>query len=466
MSKTKIVATIGPACESDESIRAMITSGVSVFRFNTKHNESAWHEEAIGHVRKIAQEISIPTGILVDLQGPEIRVNTPEKKPLSVLKDQKVIFSYESQPNGFCIPTRQLYEALSVGVVVVIDDGKYVFTVTKVTKESFTARATEDYTISDRKGMNVPGVRIDLPLLTSRDHTMLEMCERVNPDFIALSFVRDKNDVLHLREELSQRNLSAHIVSKIEGKQAIENIEEIIDSSDAIMVARGDLGIELPFEQITYWQKLIIKRCRLASKPVITATEMLQSMVENPRPTRAEVSDVSNAVFDGTDATMLSAESATGTYPVQAVRVMEKIASFNEGKSFVPSATSAESSDQTRVMTHAVVDILEHLKNFTIDAVVVFTETGRTVRDLSRFRSHIPIYAITENEQIQNQLTLSYGVIPFLVSLPVGVVLEIDSVVTMLKEKKILSEGKRVIFVHGDHWKIPGLTNTITIKEV
>lgn len=466
MAKTKIVATLGPASEQVEIIREMITSGVDVFRFNTKHNMPDWHEEMILRVRSCARELSLPIGILVDLQGPEIRVNTPEKKPIKVKKDQEVVFSLAQNPTGFCIPTRELYEALTVGDVAVIDDGRFVFTITSVEAELFIARPADDYVISDRRGMSIPGVRIELPLLTSRDFSILEMCERTKPDFIALSFVRDSHDVAKLRAELTQCGLSSQIVSKIEGKQAVENIEVIIDVSDAIMVARGDLGVELPIEQITYWQKLIIKRCRLASKPVITATEMLQSMVQNPRPTRAEVSDVSNAVFDGTDATMLSGESATGLYPVQTVRVMEKIASFNEEKSFVSSAELSETADQTRVITHAVIDIIEHMKSFKIDAVVVFTETGRTARDLSRFRPQLPIYAITEKLETQNLLTLSYGVIPFLVTLPEGVVLEIDSVVHMLQEKGILEKGKRVIFVHGDHWKIPGLTNTITIKEV
>jgi len=466
MAKTKIVATIGPASESEEVLRSMIIAGVDVLRFNTKHNEPEWHGEVIERARKISKEEEIPVGILVDLQGPEIRINTPDKKPIVVRKDQLVTFSMTGENGAVQVPTKEIYGAITVGDVVLIDDGKYMFNIVEADKEFFVAKSVDDYEIGNRKGMNIPGVRIDLPSLTGRDFKMLDMAEKVQPDFVALSFVRDAHDIEILRNELKQRDINSHIVSKIEGKQAVENIEHIIDLLDAVMVARGDLGIELPLEQITYWQKLIIKRCRLASKPVITATEMLQSMVENPRPTRAEVSDVSNAVFDGTDATMLSGETATGMYPLKTVQMMETIATFNEGKNFVPSVKFSETANQTRAITHAVMDIVDQSKDFDIDAVVVFTETGRTARDLSRFRPHVPIYAITEDEKTRNQLNLSYGVIPYLVSLPDGVVLEIDKVIAVLKERGIVLSGRRVIFVHGDHWKIPGLTNTITIKEI
>jgi pyruvate kinase len=232
------------------------------------------------------------------------------------------------------------------------------------------------------------------------------------------------------------------------------------------MVARGDLGIELPIEQIAFWQKQIIKKCRIAARPVITATEMLQSMIENSRPTRAEVSDVANAVFDGTDAVMLSGESASGKHPVKSVQMLVKIAEYNEGKNFVPKLEVSDVVNQSRAITHAVMDIIDQHKDFDLDVGVIFTETGRTARDLARFRPNIPIVAITEEPDTFLQLTMVYGVVPHLMDLPRGQILEIDSVISLLKKERILDSGKRVIFVHGDHWKIPGLTNTITIKEI
>ena len=468
MSKTKIVATIGPASDSPELITEMIRSGVNVFRFNTKHADVKWHKERIKLVRSISKKLKSPVGVMIDLQGPEIRIETPYKRPLAIKKDEEVIFAPEfiKGKKVVKLKEREVYAAVNEGDVILIDDGYNEFVVTERGIDFITTRALDDYVIGHRKSLNIPGAFIDMPSLTERDFEYLDLAKEEPVDFVALSFVRSREDVLVLKHQLQARKIRAGIISKVEGAHAIENIDEIIEITDAVMVARGDLGVEIPIEQITYWQKKIINKCRTAAKPVITATEMLQSMIEHSRPTRAEVSDVANAVFDGTDAVMLSGESASGKHPVKAVSMMDRICEFNEDKSFVPTLPEEKVANQTKVVTRAVMDIVSMGKDFKIDVAVVFTETGRTARDLARFRPHIPVYAVTEKPHTFSQLTLVYGVRPHLMKLPEGEILEIDSVIDLLKKDEIIEEGNRVVFVHGDHWKIPGLTNTITIKEI
>ncbi len=232
------------------------------------------------------------------------------------------------------------------------------------------------------------------------------------------------------------------------------------------MVARGDLGIEVPFEEISYWQKTMIHKCRLAGKPVITATQMLQSMIEAPRPTRAEVSDVANAIFDGTDAIMLSGESAQGKYPVLAVATMRRIAEFNEEKVVLPPLPTDGIFDQTETITHAAMSIVDEEKSFNIAAIVVFTETGTTARKISRFRPHMPIIALTEDAKVRDELCLSYGVIPMLMDFPEGDIFSVEPIIEHLKSMKVVEKGQRLLFIHGHRWREPGLTNTLSIKEV
>lgn len=468
MAKTKIVATLGPASENPLTITQMINAGLDVIRLNTKHNDLNWHREQINVIRKIAQNSGKPLGILVDLQGPEIRVETPAEKPLNIKANAHVVLSGSFIPDQLSIriDSPNLIAQLEPGQDVLIDDGYLAFKVDQVSPTQATLVAQDDYIIKHRKGINFPGLDIDVSPLNHRDYDILDMLKDHPPEFVALSFVRRATDIHLLREELKRRKIETEIIAKIEGKHAIENLDEIIEAADGFMVARGDLGIELPIEEITYWQKLIIRKCRHAAKPVITATEMLQSMIENPRPTRAEVSDVANAVYDGTDAIMLSGETAVGKHPVKAVAMMDRISRFNEEKNFVPKLDAKKIETQTRVIAHAVIDILQQNKDFNLDAAIVFTESGRTARIISRFRPLLPIIAITENTQVRNQLALSYGVDAYRMDLPEGEILEIDSVIELLKSEGIARSGTRIIFVHGDRWKIPGLTNTITIKEI
>lgn len=337
MRRTKIVATLGPVCDTRLSIEDMIRSGVNIFRFNMKHATRDWHDERIALVRSISQQIGIPIGILIDLQGPEIRVETPNKQDVVCTKGSVLTFRLvPREQSDIGIPTKEVFTAIKPDHRVLIDDGSVELVVKEAGPDWFTATISTDYTIKHRKSLNIPGVDIDLPSLIEDDYHKLDMTNIGLVDFVALSFTRTRKDVDHLREELTKRNLKAWIAAKIENQMALDHIDELIDSSDSIMVARGDLGVETPMEQLAYHQKLIISKCREKNKPVITATQMLHSMVHNPRPTRAEMCDVANAVYDGTDATMLSEETAGGAYPVQTVKTMEKIISFTETVAKIP----------------------------------------------------------------------------------------------------------------------------------
>lgn len=469
MRKTKIVATLGPASDSPETILKLLTNGVDVVRFNTKHADPVWHKERIERVRSIGLEYNIPVSIFVDLQGPEIRIETLDKVPVMVSKDEEFVFAFDfiDGIKSVKVPTKEVFAGLKAGDSVMLNDGYQEFKVIEVQPDQMLVKALDDYEIGHRKGMNLPGIDVALPSLAERDFDFLTMVEDLGGvDFIGLSFVRRKSDVDILRQELIKRKINTHIISKVEGAHAVEAIDEIIEASDAIMVARGDLGVEMPIEQVTYLQKMIIRKCRLAAKPVITATEMLESMHDRSRPTRAEVSDVANAVFDGTDAVMLSGETANGQFPVQAVAMMARIAKFNEEKNGIPQLDLDLNLDQSKAITHAVMDLVRLHKDFDIDAVVVFTQTGRTVRELARFHPHTPVIAISEDVRVCNQLALVYGVTAFRMNLPEGEIVETESVARLLSREGVISPGQRVVFVHGNRWRVPGLTNTISIREI
>lgn len=331
MRRTKIVATLGPVCDTPELITELIGAGVDIFRFNMKHATRDWHDERIALVRELGKKMNRQIGILIDLQGPEIRLETPNKEAVSFRQGEDVIFRLESQTlRDICIPTPEVFAALKLGNTILIDDGSVDLVVKEVRENFLRAQISQDYTIKHRKSLNLPGIDVDLPSLVPDDYTKLNMENIKSVDFVALSFTRSQTDVKHLRDQLETRNLKTAIIAKIENQMALDHLDEIVESADGIMVARGDLGVETPLEQLAYNQKRIIKTCLSKGKPVITATQMLHSMVSNRRPTRAEACDVSNAVYDLTDATMLSEETAGGAYPVETVKTMDRILTFTE----------------------------------------------------------------------------------------------------------------------------------------
>lgn len=467
MKHTKIVATLGPTSDSEEKIKELITAGVNVFRFNMKHADIAWHNERINRVQHVADTLKTHIGILIDLQGPEIRIETKDKTDVSLKKGEGIWFSPHFLPDlpSICIPHPVVFNALDVGDKLLIDDGFLELDITEVSQKGVYAVAIEDCVIKHRKGLNLLGKDIDLPSLIEDDLHKLDMAAKTKVDFVALSFSRTKKDIEILRKEMKKRNVDAHIIAKVESQAGLDHLDELIETADGIMVARGDLGIEVPIEQLAYWQKMMIAKCRVAHKPVITATQMLESMIYNPRPTRAEATDVANAVFDGTDAVMLSAESANGKYPVKAVLAMARIAQYNEQRrgpsDFIPSA-----NDLTELVIRAAQSMVKQQNSVKIDAIVVFTETGRTARVLSSFRQEIPIIAVTDREKTVETLTLSFGVTPIYSKFPEGSVLSPAGELQELVKKQILKKGQTVLAIHGKSWKTPGLTNALAVMTV
>ncbi len=331
--KTKIVATIGPASESEEKIKEIIEAGMNIARFNTKHNVPEWHVERMRRIKKVAKELGADIKVLLDLQGPEVRVNVLNTDSFEVKKGDKIFFTSEmetTEPNAVNIPA-DVITSLNIGNQISMQDGASEFVITEKSETTLRAEAVYDCKVSTRKTFNTPGVVLNMPSLLPKDIEYIDAAtEEGLVDYIGLSFVRNAKDIEILRAELDKRNMKSQIVGKIENQAAIDNLDEIIAASDAIMVARGDLAVEVPFYEVPRHQKIIIKKCNEAKKFVITATQMLLSMMENPRPTRAETSDIANAVYDGTDAVMLSEESAMGKWAVRAVQTQAMIVAYHE----------------------------------------------------------------------------------------------------------------------------------------
>lgn len=471
--KTKIVATIGPASESEEMLESMLRAGMNVARFNTKHNEPDWHLERMRRVKNIGHKLGKPVAVLVDLQGPEVRTELYNgSESFEAHPDEKVLFTCDSElakrePKSVFVP-EQVVQAVQVGSEISIEDGRGEFVVTDKNQTTVFCHVKEPFVIKRRKTLNTPGVVLDQPSLIAKDYVFLDAARNDLVDYVALSFVRNKEDIQQLRSELQKRNLSISIVAKIENQSAIDNLDEIIASSDAIMVARGDLGVEVPYQELAHWQKTIIQKSREHAKPVITATQMLQSMVTAPRPSRAEVTDVSNAVYDGTDAVMLSDETTIGKYPLKVVETQANIVSYTEKLAVPPSITS-DDIDATVCITHAAMSLIHaakaHPNTLKINVVVCLTETGATARFLARFREAPPIFALTPSLETYNRLSLVYGVEPIMVDFS-SKELHNEELVHKIKELGIAQSGETVLIVHGTYWRDPGMTDTLNVIQL
>jgi pyruvate kinase len=467
--QTKIVATIGPATETEEVLEQLMVAGMNIARFNTKHSDPSWHNERIKRVRKVSNKIGKAVGVLLDLQGPEIRINTPREEAFTVKKGETVVFTSNAEYDAkhFVIVPQNVIDSMSENDEIILDDGACEFIIQETAGTHFVAQAVVESKIKHRKTMNTPGVILDMPSLTDRDYVYLDGVEPDLIDYVGLSFVRNAQDIVVLKQEMEKRGIKAGVVAKIENQAALDNLDEIIENSEAVMVARGDLGVEVAFEELAYWQKTIISKCRNAAKPVITATQMLKSMMENPRPTRAEVSDVANAVYDGTDAVMLSDETTIGAYPVKAVTVQAIIAAFNEPHAYsseqdVP--TLAETSPESAI-SHAVQGILTHA-NYKVDKIICLTETGKTAKLLARFRDLTPIHALTSNDATTRKLALVFGVEPHTIDMGSTPIQNAATIIEKCLKENIVNKGETVMFVHGNLWKQAGLTNTLSIMTI
>lgn len=465
--KTKIVATIGPASESVEIIEKMILEGVNVFRFNLKHNDFEWHKTTVDRVRNVSQKIKTKVGIMIDLQGPEIRLETKDQLPIE-LKEGDIFWLHnrlESNQKVIKIIPGEAIKSLKKGDVFFIDDGSVEAVVVGIDKEGIRAETRGESVIKNKKSLNIISEDLDLPILNDKDKNILSRLDEINPDYIALSFVRTERDVVILKKLLERINSKAKVIAKIENSKAIRNIEGIIKESDGIMIARGDLGVEVPIRELAFWQKKIIDLCREYSKPVIVATQMLQSMVKNDRPTRAEATDVSNAVFDGADALMLSEETSIGINPVRVIKEMSSIAIFSE-ESSVCNSLVIEPQNSTEVLVDAAVKIIENNKELKIKAVIIFTQSGRTARILSRYRISLPIIAVTDSKETTKSLILSYGMKSYFRKFGKTSFKMPKFLINKWIENGLVTKGDTLLVIHGNNWMESGSTSDISLVTV
>jgi len=466
--KTKIVATIGPVSDSKKTIEQLISAGVNVFRFNMKHNTVDWHEERAARVQSVADKLNVPVGILIDLQGPEIRIRTHKSKSIEA-KRGDIFKLVKTEPGSYdeikVTPVSSI-DVLKAGDKILIDDGFVELNCTKIHAGMVYAAVQSSCKIENQKGMNLPGKELKLPSLIKADLDRLDIATRSKVDFVALSYTRTKKDISILRNEATKKKISCNIIAKIESQQGLDNIDEIISEADGIMIARGDLGLEVPIEEIVFWQKQIINKCRFANKPVIVATQMLQSMVSNVIPTRAEVTDVANAVLDGADALMLSAETASGSYPVKAAQTMSKIAIFNENNRVVDLKFQHHMLTQDDLVVNAGMELLRENTIFPVDAIIALSETGYTARSISSFRPGVPIYIVTSNQKTVETLTLSYATSAFKSSVDYKEKNLAKEAVNFLRSKRVIKKGQRILIIFGTSWSKPGKTNSLAIMKV
>lgn len=464
---TKIVATLGPASAKPEVFTSLIENGLDVVRFNFSHGDHETHQKNLNLVRKIAKEKNTRIGILQDLSGPKIRVGDFKDGKIELKAGQTFTLTTKNilgdEKQAF-INYPRLPKEIKKDATIMIFDGKTELRVKKVTDKDVECVVIRGGEISNKKGVNIPGANLSIKSLTEKDKKDVLFGIKNKVEFIAFSFVRTKADVLDLRKILNKEKSRAMIVSKIETREAVDNIDEILEASDAIMVARGDLAVEIGPENVPMVQKSIIKKANRLGKPVITATQMLDSMEHASVPTRAEVSDVANAIFDGTDAIMLSGETATGMYPIEAVATMDRIAMATEESKNKRQFVSLENSeDVIDAVTLSVVRMSETIK---AKAIIALTESGLTARMINRFRSPYPIFAISPREFSCNQLVLSYGVFPVYKKISQNVNDFIKEITDFVLKEKIAEKGDRIVLSAGMPFGKVGSTNTLFVLNV
>jgi pyruvate kinase len=468
--RTKIVATLGPASSAPEVIRALIEAGADVFRLNFSHGMPEDHKQRVENIRRISTEVGKVVGILQDLQGPKIRTGRFAEGAVELTIGQPFIITsdpVEGDINKVSTTYKGLPNDVEPGQMLLLDDGNIRLKVTEVRTNDIHTEVVIGGRLSNNKGINIPGADLSIPALTEKDVEDLALGVSLEVDWVAMSFVRSRDDLLLARHYLNRHNSRARLMAKIEKPSAVARFDEILEECDGVMVARGDLGVEMPLEEVPGVQKRIILKAIAAGKPVITATQMLESMVKNPTATRAEASDVANAVFDGTDAVMLSAETASGTYPVEAVSFMARVAKSVE--------SSPEYQDRLNAIRPApmpsVQDSIALAVDDVVDAagarlIVAFTATGGAARRIARFRPSVPILALTPNQHVSHQMALIGGVLPAQAPDPKDTE---DMVKIALEQAKLLGmaePGDRVIIVAGVPFGVRGTTNMLRVERV
>lgn len=466
--KTKIVCTIGPASQSKEVLEKLIRAGMNVARLNMAHGSHDYHRQTVSNIREVSLRLGIPVAILMDIKGPEVRIGEmgPEKVILDegqnyILTSQQVIGNKEK----VFVNYPGLVKQIEVGEQVLIDDGLIRLEVKEKNNTDIICQVVVGGELKSHKGVNLPGTIIDLPAMTEKDKRDLTLAIEEKLDFIAASFIQKAADVLAIRAFLEEHNWNMDIISKIESREGVKNIEEIIRVSDGIMVARGDLGVQIPTEEVPLVQKMIISRCNQAGKPVITATQMLDSMIRNPMPTRAEATDVANAIFDGTDAIMLSGETAAGKYPVEAVQTMDRIARKTEEA--LPYDDILEKQFIGRTVPDAISRATcQTARDLGVSAILSATSSGHTAQMVSKYRPRALIIAITPQERIARKMQLVWGVYAVKVAYTENTDEMMKVAVEGALRSGLVKNGEMVVITAGVPVGTPGTTNLLKVQII
>ncbi|MFE1588218.1 pyruvate kinase [Streptomyces sp. NPDC059402] len=471
MRRAKIVCTLGPATDSYDQIKDLVDAGMDVARFNFSHGTHAEHEERYHRVRKASDETGRSVGALADLQGPKIRLGHFGEGPVLLERGDTFTITVEEGVEGdrhVCGTTYAgLAEDVTPGERVLVDDGKVCLEVTDVDGPRVRTKVIEGGMVSDHKGLNLPGVAVSVPALSKKDEDDLRWALRAGFDVVALSFVRSGRDILDVHRIMDEEGRRLPVIAKVEKPQAVENIEDIVAAFDGIMVARGDLGVEMPLEQVPIVQKRAVKLAKRNAKPVIVATQMLDSMIDNARPTRAEASDVANAVIDGTDAVMLSGETSVGKHATDTVRTMARIVEAAEEDILAKGLPPLTERNKPRTQGGAVARAAAEIGDFLgARFLVAFTQSGDTVRRLSRYRSPIPLLAFTPEPATRSQLSLTWGVETFLGPHADSTDAMVDQVDELLTRYGRCEKGDVVVITAGSPPGVSGTTNLVRVHHI
>ncbi len=470
MRKTKIVCTIGPACESEERLRELMLAGMNVARFNFSHGTHEEQRVKFQRVQKVREELGLPVATLLDTKGPEIRLRDFEGGKVELQTGGRFVLTTEEvlgTAEKAAISYKNLKNDISVGTTVLIDDGLIELNVEEISGEEIVCRVINGGYVSNHKGVNVPGAVLSMPYINKADMEDILFGIEMGYEFIAASFARCKEDIMELRKILQDHGSDMKIIAKIENMQGIKNMEEILEVSDGVMVARGDMGVEIPLEEVPVLQKKMIKMANAQGKHVITATQMLESMIRNPRPTRAEATDIANAIYDGTTAIMLSGESAAGKYPVEAVKTMAKIAECAEKDIDYRSRMRREgNSDKSEITDAIAYATCSAAMDLDAAAIITVTMSGYTAEAISRFKPNCPIIGCTVNERVCKQLNLLWGVTPLLIKQENSAEELFADAVLEAKKAGYVKRGEVVVITAGVPLGVAGTTNMIHVVEV
>jgi pyruvate kinase len=466
--KTKIIVTYGPAIEAESHLRRVIESGANAIRLNFSHGNHNEYARAIARIRALAAENGMPLAVVADLQGPKIRVGELGEAGVELRKGKKVILtSRRVKGDSETIPISfpELAKVMMKGRKVLLDDGRITLKVMEVDGAEVVCRVMMGGLLESRRGVNFPGIEIKSPGITGKDKQDLDFALQAGVDYVALSFVSNAEDIEQLRKMIKSRtDRKVKVIAKIENQESIRNISQVVAAADAVMIARGDLGVEIPPERVPYWQKEIIKQCINHAKPVITATQMLESMIENPVPTRAEASDVANAIYDGTDAIMLSGETAIGRYPMRAINTMHRIARTTE--SAIKHGRSDHALGQGSIsdaISHAACEIAESLK---AQAILTPTSSGSTALQVSRMRTFVPQVALCPESDVINQLAIAWGVMPFMINPARDTDDMFAKAISLTRDHGLAEKGDEIVITAGVPVNVAGTTNLIKVHRL